>query len=263
MVESTQNNDRPHTAPTVPTASTAASEPNASWAPTDPEHPPAGGFDDTPIPHAPPGYTLKFTFHRAVNLPLGDLNTLSSDPYIRAILATDLPRRHKQEPDLTFRSPTIRRTANPDWECSWVVANVPASGFQLKCRIYDADRADHDDRLGSAYVDVEGITEEWDGIPETEYKVRKRLTSMRAYMLRFVVSNFSKEVGRRGALFVSVEVLGKTPGDDGGQMYTIGPNYWRQHFSPLIGRLVGAKDSVRDGQKRVDRYKYAPCHVFE
>lgn len=34
------------------------------------DHQPAGGFDNTPIPRAPPGYTLRFTFHRGDNLPL-------------------------------------------------------------------------------------------------------------------------------------------------------------------------------------------------
>lgn len=234
---------------------TPSPTPVAALRPASAGNPVPGGFDDTPIPHAPPGYTVKFTFHRATNLPLGDLSTLSSDPYITAILKTDLPSRHKQDPELSFRSPTIRRTANPEWNCSWIVANVPASGFHLKCRIYDADRADRDDRLGSAYVDVEAVTETWDGITDEEYKVRKRLTSIRAYMLRMIVSKFSNEVGRRGTLFVSVEVLGKTEGENGGQMYTVGPNYCRQHFAPLIGRLVGAKDSVMDGDRRISRYK--------
>src|SRR6266487_4584993 len=45
------------------------------------KHPP-GGFDSTPIPHAPPGYTLKFTVHRAVSLLIGDLGSFSSDPFV-------------------------------------------------------------------------------------------------------------------------------------------------------------------------------------
>ena len=223
-------------------------------------HGPAGGFDSTPIAPAPPGYTLRFTFHRALNLPMGDVGTLSSDPYIVAILDTDLPQRHRQDPPLTFRSPTLRRTTNPEWECTWTVANVPASGFRLKCRVYDADSADHDDRLGSAYVDVDQITEDWPGIPEREFKIHKRTGSLRAYFLRYVMSSLGKEGhAHHGFLVLSVECLGRTPGEDGGQIYTVGPNYWRQHFSPLIGRLVGVKDSVaqsKDGQRAVNRYKY-------
>ena len=47
---------------------------------------PPGGFDATPIPFAPDAYTIKFTFHRAKNLPVSDLNSRSSDPYIHATL---------------------------------------------------------------------------------------------------------------------------------------------------------------------------------
>lgn len=225
-------------------------------------HGPAGGFDTTPIAPAPPGFTLRFTIHRALNLPLGDVGTLSSDPYVVAILGTDLPQRHRQDPPLTFRSPTIRRTANPEWECAWTVANVPATGFRLKCRVYDADSADHDDRLGSAHVDVDSLSESWEGFREQEFKIRKRAGSVRAYFLRYVVSGLSKakEGGRvhHGFLVLSVECLGRTPGQDGGHIYTVGPNYYRQHFSPLIGRLVGVKDSVKaakDGQNSVSGYK--------
>lgn len=76
---------------------------------------PAGGFDTTPIPSFPPGYTVRITFHRARNLPFADFNSLSSDPYLVAYLKLDLPKRHKQDPDLHFRTPTIRRNTNPEW----------------------------------------------------------------------------------------------------------------------------------------------------
>ena len=38
---------------------------------------PAGGYDSTPIPYRPGGYTVKMTFHRATNLPMADINSLS------------------------------------------------------------------------------------------------------------------------------------------------------------------------------------------
>ena len=62
-------------------------------------------------------------------------------------------------------------------------------------------------------------------------------------------------------LVISVECLGKTPGSEGGQVYTLGPNYWFKHFSPLIGRLAGTKDEIQgeDGKRAVSRYK---CVVF-
>uniref|UniRef100_A0A093V2P2 RasGAP-activating-like protein 1 n=1 Tax=Talaromyces marneffei PM1 TaxID=1077442 RepID=A0A093V2P2_TALMA len=149
---------------------------------------PPGGFDDTPFPHAPAGYTLKFTFHRASNLPAADFGTLSSDPFVRAELKTALPKRHKQDPNAVFRTPTIRRDVNPVWNAEWVVANVPASGFHLKCRVYDEDPADHDDRLGNAHMLVDRITEDWDGIKERAYRLKKRAGSKRAYTVRMVVA---------------------------------------------------------------------------
>jgi len=221
---------------------------------------PAGGFDSTPIPHAPPGYTLRFTFHRAVNLPFADFATFSSDPYVKAQLIVDLPRRHKQDPDLTFRTPTIRRNTNPVWNNQWIVANVPASGFELKCRIYDEDPADHDDRLGNAYVKVDSIPDGWEGIKEQSFRVKKRMGSKRAYLVRGIAAAIWQERKLDAQLVVSVECLGKTPGDEGGQIYTVGPNYWFKHVSPLIGRLAGTKDSVQsqDGKRSITRYKFVP-----
>jgi hypothetical protein len=187
---------------------------------------------------------------------MGDISSLSSDPYVMAVLSTDVPRRHKQDPDLVFRTPTLRRQTNPQWNAEWIVANVPASGFKLKCRIYDADRADQDDRLGNAYLEVRQITESWDGVTEAVCKVKKRVGSMRAHLLRFVIAGLTGRVGLRAVLIVSVECLGRTPGSEGGQIYTVGPNYWRQHFSPLIGMLVGTRESILSKGQRVNRYKY-------
>ncbi len=100
---------------------------------------PPGGFDSTPIPDAPPGYTVKFTFHRAENLPAADIGTGSSDPFLTATLSTSLLKRHKEDPDLIYRTRTIRKSLEPHWEEEWIVANVPTSGFRLKCRLYDED----------------------------------------------------------------------------------------------------------------------------
>ena len=210
---------------------------------------PEGGFDDTPIPRAPPGYTVKFTFHRANNLPLADINTLSADPFIMAQLTTSLPTRHKEDPPLVIRTPTVRQNTNPVWNCEWIVANVPSSGFRLKCRIYDEDPADHDDRLGNVHVDVGEIDEGWEGIKDHTYPIRKRMVSKRAYTLRAVAVCFGKAKHMNGTLNVSVEVLGKTDDENGGRIYTIGPQFWIRHYSPLLGRLLGQKEPNNDGRK--------------
>ena len=221
-----------------------------------PKKGPPGGFDVTPIPHAPPGYTLKITFHRAENLPFADFGSFSSDPYILAILRTSLTKRNKQDPELRLRIPTIHKNVNPVWNTEWIVANVPASGFFLKCRIYDEDPADHDDRLGNVHVNVPGISDDWQGFKEQKFELKKRMGSKRAYMFRGCAVLFNKNIKMSGDLIVSVENMGKTPGEEGGRAYTVGPLPWSRHYSPLIGRLTGTKDSQddKDGNS-VEKYK--------
>jgi hypothetical protein len=223
---------------------------------------PAGGFDDTPVPRAPPGYTVRITFHRATNLPLADINTLSADPFIVAELDTDTPGRHKEDPPLQLRTPTIRQSTDPTWNTEWIVANIPASGFRLKARIYDEDPADHDDRLGNAHIHVGTISEGWAGIHDQAYSIKRRSASKRAYGLRLIAVCFGRVEHLRGSLYASVEVLGKTQDDNGGRVYTLGPQYSIRHYSPLLGRLLGQKEpsqggvSKRTGRPKPERYKY-------
>jgi len=220
---------------------------------------PAGGFDKTPIPRAPQGYTLKFTFHRATNLPMADIHSLSSDPYVLAQLNTSLPARHKEDPAMRFRTPTIRRNTEPVWNCDWIVANVPASGFELKARLYDEDPADHDDRLGNVHVYVNGIGENWEGIHEQAFKVKKRMGSKRAYLIRGCAAMFSKGTHMDGELILSVKFLERTESNDEGRTWTVGPCAWSQHLSPLIGRIAGTKEPGKKNKgdgKETERYKY-------
>ncbi|EAU36140.1 conserved hypothetical protein [Aspergillus terreus NIH2624] len=223
-------------------------------------HQPAGGFDSTPFPPAPPGYTLKFTFHRGINLPCADFASFSSDPYVVAQLTVNLPQRHKEDPPLTFRTPTVRKNRDPIWGSEWVVANIPESGFQLKCCVYDEDAADHDDRLGNAYVEVNSINDDWPGLKERTFKVKKRTGSKRVYLFGNIAALASGRLDVGSHLMISVECLGRTPGTEGAHVYTVGPNYWFKHFSPLIGRLTGTKDEVQsqDGNRQTSRYKCVP-----
>ena len=213
---------------------------------------PAGGFDDTAVPPAPPGYNVKFTFHRALKLPMADINSMSSDPYVLATLNTSLPTRHKQDPSMVFRTPTIRRSCDPEWNAEWIVANVPANGFALKARIYDEDPADHDDRLGNVHVHVDSLTENFAGIKEQHYKIKKRMGSKRAYLIRGCAAMFNRGLHMSGELVVSVEVLGKTETDNGGRVWTVGPCNWSQHLSPMIGRIAGTTEPGKDG--KAERY---------
>ncbi|TID27843.1 C2-like protein [Venturia nashicola] len=230
------------------------------------EKQPEGGFDKTKLPRQPPGYTLKITFHKAENLPMADIGTLSSDPFILAQLSTSLPVRHKEDPPLMFRTPTVRRETNPVWNSEWILANVPASGFRLKCRIYDEDPADHDDRLGNVTLHVNHIDDNWQGIKNQDYNIKKRMGSKRAYMLRAMSVCVGKNHHMDGHLHVSVENLGRTKDEDGSRCYTLGPMWWTKHYSPMLGRLTGrTEDNDGDGRddgtgkevKKAQQYKYA------
>ncbi|KAK3376852.1 hypothetical protein B0T24DRAFT_665716 [Lasiosphaeria ovina] len=212
---------------------------------------PPGGFDQTPLPDAPPGYTVKFTFHKAENLPIADLRTSAADPFIHATLTTDTPTRHKEDPPLTRRTRTLRATTEPVWDEEWIVANVPSSGFTLKCRLYDEDWPDHDDRLGNVTITEPHVDEYWGGFSERALDVKKRSGSKRAYLLSGVSSALCHNVSMTPRLYLSIEVLGRSDPPHG-QLYTVGPTIWIRHFSPMIGRLTGVKvnkDEEKDAEK--------------
>jgi hypothetical protein len=190
---------------------------------------------------------------------MADINSLSSDPYVLAQINTSLPSRHKEDPHLRMRTKTIHRCTEPVWECEWIVANIPASGFKLKARIYDEDSADHDDRLGNVHVPVGQIDQKWPGIKNQAYSIKKRMGSKRAYFVRAVASCFDKNTHMSGHLYVSVEVLGRTEGNEGGRVYTVGPCWWTKHYSPLLGRITGKKDTGDDekdkSKRKTQQYK--------
>jgi hypothetical protein len=238
----------------------APTEKRATTASSSGQKGPAGGFDSTPIPHAPPGWTVKITFHGAHNLPMADFNTFSSDPYLEAQLYTSLPTRHKEDPPLKFRTPTIRRSTEPQWESEWIIAHVPSDGFRIKARLYDEDPADSDDRLGNVHIPIGPINDARMLVRKADYNITKRMASKRAYVVRIVAACLDRTKHISGYLTVSVEVLGRTPGE-GGRAYTIGPQNWVRHYSPLLGRLTGVKDTGSDlpagsrPGRKIERYK--------
>ena len=217
---------------------------------------PPGGYDATPIPSARDGYTVKFTFHRASNLPLSDLNSRSSDPYIHATLTSSMPKRHKEDPDMVIRTPTVHKNVNPEWNTEWIVAGVPSSGFRLKCRLYDEDSSDHDDRLGNVTIYVNHIDKNWPGIRDESFPIKKRMASKRAYMIRGCASILSRNVHMNGHLYVSAEVLGMSD-KPFGRMYTVGKTFWFKHYSPVIGRIAGTKAPGSENKEggKVEKYE--------
>lgn len=221
---------------------------------------PPGGYDDTPFPDVPPGWTVRFVFHKAENLPAADLTTQAADPYIKATLTAPVPNRHKEDPPMVKRLRTIRNTTDPSWDEEWIVANVPTAGFKLKCRLYDEDYPDHDDRLGNVSVETSHIGEGWSLGPQGQwFDVKKRMGSKRAYLAKAITSTLEKRTSMTGRLHLSIDVLGRSEGF-GAQMYTVGPGVFFKHYSPMLGRLTGIKvndDSSEDGKDKdkLDKYE--------
>ncbi|OAA59910.1 c2 domain containing protein [Niveomyces insectorum RCEF 264] len=197
---------------------------------------PPGGHDATPLPRTSrPGYTVRFTFHRASNLPVADAGSSSSDPFVHATLTTNLPTRHKEDPEMVHRTRTVHKSTEPVWDDEWIVANVPPTGFRLKCRLYDEDSTSHNDRLGSVTYAVPRLDETWPGLDHTTFDIKKRMGSKRAYLLKAATWALR---GTRitGTLELSIQVLGKSD-PPAGRVYTIGPTGFVRHFSPMIGRI--------------------------
>jgi hypothetical protein len=233
----------------------------------DKAHPP-GGYDPTPLPDFPTGWTIRIIFNRAENLPAADISTQSCDPYIQATLTAPIPKRHKEDPALTWRTRTVRTTCEPVWEEEWVVANVPSSGFKLKCRLFDEDYPDHDDRLGNVTFETHSIVQGWSLGPEGQwFDIKKRMGSKRAYLFKAITSAADKDTRMTGRLNLKIDVLGPSETEaKGSQMFTVGPSIFFKHYSPLLGRLIGIKvnkDEAQDeieydadsGEKKIQKYE--------
>ncbi|CAK7567529.1 MAG: hypothetical protein SEPTF4163_005494 [Sporothrix epigloea] len=243
---------------------------------------PPGGYDDTPLPPAHnPTYTVKFTFHRASFLPVADLSNTSSDPFIRATLTVPgVGKRHDQDPAMIYRTNTKHKTTEPSWEEEWVVSGVPEGPFKLKCRIYDEDTTDHDDRLGNVTVEVP-FSKDWKGINHQTFNVKKRMGSKRAYILQAAVAAFTS-AKYTPTLELSIQVVdGPTDQKDGARLYTAGPTRYIRHFSPMIGRFTntlvnrdeaadetssaaGAKSpgaESEEDEKKTKKYDFQACEI--
>ena len=217
---------------------------------------PAGGYDGTPVPRTSPGFTVKFTFVRAKNLPMADLASRSSDPYVEAgLIPRGTPQRHAEDPNLTFRTPTVQKNCDPEWNVAWIVGNIPGDGFTLRCKLMDEDPSDHDDRLGDVTVEVDEIAEDTPEVQGRAFKIKKKRGSKRAYLLRGLRACTSHSINMHGELILSIEVLGRTEGSCG-KIYTQGPNYWRQHYSPLMGRLAGTKAPDLKNNEGSEKYNF-------
>ncbi|KAK4686302.1 hypothetical protein P7C73_g3827, partial [Tremellales sp. Uapishka_1] len=210
---------------------------------------PAGGHDDTPLhPSKETTYTVKITFHRASNLPVSDYGARSADPFVIAEINSDVPTRHSEDPPIRFRTHTVQRSLSPEWNSEWIVAGVPSSGFTLKARVYDEDPEDHDDKLGKVEMTTGRISGGWKGIQEENQKIHKTGANFRAYALRSCMTMMNRSRKLHAQLVVSIQILEKTK-EEMGKIYTMN-NFWFVHYSPLIGKIAGTKNSDEKGVEK-------------
>jgi len=188
-------------------------------------------------------YTCLITIHRASNVPISDLNTFSSDPYLYLTLSAD-EGAEGQVQTLTHRIQTERRTRDPTFNAEWVVSGLPARGFNLAVTLIDEDPGNYDDKLGQAVLRFPSVgqtfEESWES-GEQEYKVHKRKGQLKSKFGTFVARAVTRgKVGHRCRVWISVKVLGKAGDQKDHRIYTYGPHRYVQHFSPILGSFLGA-----------------------
>ncbi|KAI5122779.1 hypothetical protein M0805_000123 [Coniferiporia weirii] len=206
-------------------------------------------------------YTVLFTMHRARNVPIADIHNLLADPYVRARIITPSRPRPPDDPPLDWRTPTARCTRDPVWDDSWLVGGLPSDGFVLELSVIDDDVKDRDDRLGKAEARfTEGMMYDGFKIKEKEFKIQKRRGSIAPYVMTYLAPILpGQRLRKHPRLIISATVIGKNNSSDN-RVYTIGPNAYTQHFSPLIGSVVNRgnhfaktlpKQKTGDGKKPV------------
>lgn len=177
-------------------------------------------------------YTCEINIHKATQVPVGDINTLSSDPYVLAILQVGPTGDQGLPPQkLVYRTKTVRRTLDPEWDCNWIVGGIPDTGFTLTLKLRDEDPGQFlsDDKLGTAVLRIPQrgakLEEGWES-EEKEYKIEKRKGDMGNHLATYVAAVLSRgKVGHQSRIWVSVRVLGSPQkrGDEHQKIYTLGP----------------------------------------
>ena len=175
-------------------------------------------------------YTCKITFIKVTDVPVADFHDLSCDPYLQATLTADTA---SDQPDglpqlLTYRTQTCRRTLNPEFNASWVVSGIPASGLLLSIKLRDEDPGNYDDDLGKAVLRMpnagEGKLEDGWKSGDREYKVHKRRGSVLSKVFTCTANVLTGgDIGHRVRLWVRCEVMGKAENQEDRRMYTVGP----------------------------------------
>ena len=151
---------------------------------------------------------ILITFKHASHIPVRDIMSQSSDPYLLAFLTPRAPPSPEHPPfPLTFRTTTKRHTRDPQWEEAWHLGGMPLEGFDLVLKLFDEDKPrDLDNGLGIAELSVnENLppTGE-DGKPGEprmhELKIKKRKANRQTYAATYLVAwcnrDFKRQRGR-------------------------------------------------------------------
>lgn len=169
-------------------------------------------------------------------MPISDLNNLSSDPYIRAILSTkyEPSGRSDDRQSIMFRTHTERRTLNPVFNETWFVSGIPSTGFTLTLRLRDEDPGNRDDKLGKSVITFpsqgQALDDNWSS-GELECKVHKRKGGMKSRLTTYGARVMTcGGVDHHCRIRLSVKVLGRAENQEEKRVYTVGP---REFFLPL------------------------------
>lgn len=201
---------------------------------------------------SPPGprYIVHINFSSGNKLPIGDLPSRSSDPYIVSTLrfpGTTFPKLHR-------RTSTIHTSLTPTWNERWSIANVPVQGIDLKIKVMDEDPRNHDDKLGVARISTGPLDRcESDMLFLEKVKPGKGVWAgtKRVMLSTCGVGSQKGEV----EFEISLEKMDPDHGqgeDEVMRAYTIAPNWFSRHSSPLLGIIIThtktAEEEEDDGQ---------------
>ncbi|KAF8586282.1 hypothetical protein K439DRAFT_1615271 [Ramaria rubella] len=213
-------------------------------------------------------FICELVFLRAENVPIGDLNNLSCDPYIQASLEVPSVHPDRSSTPLCYRTPTIRRTLNPIYNVPWIISGIPDTGFTLTLRLIDEDPGDHDDRLGKTIVCLpdpvagEVLKEGWN-TGEVEYKVEKKKGSIRSHVATYVAGMITRGgISHHSRIWMSVRVISKAYNQQDRRLFTIGPSKYTRHFSPLIGHLISGGTAANDSSPKGKHNKPLGASTF-
>lgn len=159
--------------------------------------------------------------------PTGDIHTLSIDPFIHAELHVPTQPRARDDPPLTFRTPTIRQNRDPDWNAEWIVSGIPSEGFLLKMKVKDEDPSTRDDSAGHAVADFRkaGVVTDEFAISEATFDIKKRRASPQVYVQTYVASILPRiRMSIHGHVIISIRVVGRAPDQNHKSAYTVGPS---------------------------------------